>query len=164
MKLLALLKYVLSLDSKTLRSAWHSWASPWPVPAERWGGFAGYDGWFARVNNASLGVLSAYNAQVPAFERLFERSGKKMSDYIPIRALRPHWRNFFEDGVTLDLYPEPDKMAAEARKAGAPLFERLSDTAPDRRRVKRRDVRLNWGKTLDLSERFLCDCRIACVI
>ena len=32
------------------------------------------------------------------FERLFERSGKKMADYIPIRTLRPHWRNFFEDG------------------------------------------------------------------
>ena len=30
------------------------------------------------------------------FERLFERSGKKMSDYFSIRALRPHWRNFFE--------------------------------------------------------------------
>src|SRR5512139_39357 len=54
------------------------------------------------------------------FERLFERSGKKMSDYVSIRALRPHWRNFFEDGVTLDLYPEPDKMAAEARKVGEP--------------------------------------------
>ena len=54
------------------------------------------------------------------FERLFERSGKKMSDYFSIRPLRPHWRNFFEDGVTLDLYPEPDKMAAEARKVGEP--------------------------------------------
>jgi diapolycopene oxygenase len=52
------------------------------------------------------------------FEKLFERSGKKMSDYFSIRALRPHWRNFFEDGMVLDLYPEPDKMDAEARKAG----------------------------------------------
>lgn len=54
------------------------------------------------------------------FERLFERSSRKMSDYIPVRALRPHWRNFFEDGFTIDLYPEPDKMAEEARKAGEP--------------------------------------------
>ena len=54
------------------------------------------------------------------FERLFERSGKQMSHYVSLRALRPHWRNFFEDGVTLDLYPEPDKMAAEARKVGEP--------------------------------------------
>ena len=54
------------------------------------------------------------------FERLFERSGKKMADYVPLRTLRPHWRNFFEDGITLDLYPEPEKMAAEARKVGEP--------------------------------------------
>lgn len=52
------------------------------------------------------------------FERLFERSGKKMSDYIPIRALRPHWRNFFEDGKVVDLDPDPAVMAAEARKVG----------------------------------------------
>ena len=52
------------------------------------------------------------------FERLFERSGRKMSDYIAIRPLRPHWRNFFEDGQVVDLYPEPEKMAAEARKVG----------------------------------------------
>ena len=52
------------------------------------------------------------------FERLFERSGRKMSDYIPIRALRPHWRNFFEDGKVVDLDPDPFIMAAEARKVG----------------------------------------------
>jgi len=54
------------------------------------------------------------------FERLFTASGKRMSDYFTLRPLRPHWRNFFEDGVTLDLYPEPEKMAAEARKVGEP--------------------------------------------
>ncbi len=52
------------------------------------------------------------------FERLFERSGMKMSDHIPIRPLRPHWRNFFEDGKVVDLYPEPEKMTEEARKVG----------------------------------------------
>jgi predicted aminopeptidase len=46
------------------------------LKAERWGGFAGYDGWFGRANNASLGVLAAYNAQVPDFERLFDRQGR----------------------------------------------------------------------------------------
>jgi hypothetical protein len=46
------------------------------------------------------------------------------------------------------------------RSGGAPFFERLSEAGPDRRREKRREVRLNWGKALDLSERFLCDCRI----
>lgn len=52
------------------------------------------------------------------FERLFERSGKRMADYIPIRTLRPHWRNFFEDGTVVDLYPERERMAEEARKVG----------------------------------------------
>jgi predicted aminopeptidase len=43
--------------------------------AGRWGGFAGYDGWFARANNAAFGVQAAYFELVPAFERLFESSG-----------------------------------------------------------------------------------------
>ena len=41
-----------------------------------WHGFAGYDGWFERANNASFGVLAAYNELVPNFERLFEREGR----------------------------------------------------------------------------------------
>jgi len=52
------------------------------------------------------------------FARLFERSGRSMADYFSIHPLRPHWRNFFEDGVTVDLYPEPERMAEEARKVG----------------------------------------------
>lgn len=52
------------------------------------------------------------------FQRLFEASGKEMADYIPIRRVRPHWRNFFEDGTVVDLLPEPELMAEEARKAG----------------------------------------------
>ena len=52
------------------------------------------------------------------FEPLFARSGRKMSDYFTIVPLRPHWRNFFEDGTVIDLVPEPDAMAEQARKAG----------------------------------------------
>lgn len=52
------------------------------------------------------------------FERLFERSGRRMADYIPTCKVRPHWRNFFEDGTVVDLYPEPERMAEEARKVG----------------------------------------------
>ena len=46
------------------------------MKTERWGGYSGYDGWFARANNASFGVLAAYNQLVPNFERLFEREGR----------------------------------------------------------------------------------------
>ncbi|MBM3879830.1 MAG: phytoene desaturase [Verrucomicrobia bacterium] len=52
------------------------------------------------------------------FERLFTRSGKRLADYVPLRSLRPHWRNFFTDGTIVDLDPEPERMAAEARKVG----------------------------------------------
>jgi predicted aminopeptidase len=45
------------------------------LKAERWGGFAGYDGWFERANNAALGIQASYNELVPQFERLFARSG-----------------------------------------------------------------------------------------
>lgn len=45
------------------------------LKAARWGGYAGYDAWVARANNASLGVQGAYNELVPQFERLFERGG-----------------------------------------------------------------------------------------
>jgi predicted aminopeptidase len=46
------------------------------MKAAKWGGYSGYDNWFARANNASFGVLASYTALVPAFERLFEREGR----------------------------------------------------------------------------------------
>lgn len=48
---------------------------------ERWGGYAGYDAWFERANNASLAVQAAYNELVPAFERLFEREGRDFTRF-----------------------------------------------------------------------------------
>ncbi|MDB5998302.1 MAG: aminopeptidase, partial [Rhizobacter sp.] len=45
------------------------------MKAERWGGQPSYEAWFERANNASLGVLSAYNELVPGFERLFAEQG-----------------------------------------------------------------------------------------
>ena len=42
-----------------------------------WQGYAGYDAWFARANNASLGVLAAYTELVPQFERLYEQEGRE---------------------------------------------------------------------------------------
>ena len=54
----------------------------------RWEGFSGYDGWFERANNASLGVLAAYNELVPNFERLFEREGRDFAHfYAAVRRL-----------------------------------------------------------------------------
>ena len=55
---------------------------------DRWGGYAGYDGWFAHTNNAALGVLAAYNQLVPEFERLYEREGRDFGRfYAEVRRL-----------------------------------------------------------------------------
>jgi predicted aminopeptidase len=48
---------------------------------ERWGGYAGYDNWFAQANNPALAVQAAYNALVPAFERLYEREGRDFTRF-----------------------------------------------------------------------------------
>lgn len=45
------------------------------IKAERWGGHTAYDAWLARANNASFGMLAAYNELVPQFEDLFQRCG-----------------------------------------------------------------------------------------
>ncbi len=48
---------------------------------EAWGGFAGYDGWVARANNASFGVMAAYNELVPQFESLFVQQGRDFARF-----------------------------------------------------------------------------------
>ncbi|MFZ2450680.1 MAG: phytoene desaturase family protein [Methylovulum miyakonense] len=53
------------------------------------------------------------------FRRLFERVGKNMDDYVSIQTVEPHWRNFFEDGSTLDLSSDPVVMKQELDKLGA---------------------------------------------
>ena len=58
------------------------------LKAQRWQGYTGYDGWLASANNASLGVMAAYNELVPEFERLFERQGGDFTRfYAEVRAL-----------------------------------------------------------------------------
>ena len=48
-----------------------------------WAGFTGYDDWVANANNATLALQAAYDALVPAFERLFEQQG---SDFARLHA------------------------------------------------------------------------------
>lgn len=46
-----------------------------------WGGFAAYDPWVARVNNAMLGAQGAYDQLVPGFEALFEREDRDFARF-----------------------------------------------------------------------------------
>jgi predicted aminopeptidase len=53
-----------------------------------WGGFAAYDPWVARANNALLGAQGAYDQFVPGFEALFEREGRDFARfYDAVRSL-----------------------------------------------------------------------------
>lgn len=46
------------------------------------------------------------------FDRMFEASGKKLTDYVPIRQLQHEWRSFFTDSEVIDLYNNLDDMKA----------------------------------------------------
>ncbi|HET9404009.1 MAG TPA: aminopeptidase [Burkholderiales bacterium] len=56
---------------------------------DRWGGFAGYDRWFAqKPNNALLASVGIYSQLVPAFEALLEREGRDLPRfYAAVREL-----------------------------------------------------------------------------
>ena len=46
------------------------------------------------------------------FDALFEMHGKKRADYFKLVPVTPHWRNFFEDGTTIDLADTLEGMKA----------------------------------------------------
>lgn len=74
---------------------------------DRWGGFAGFDPWFARANNAALGVQGVYDDLVPEFERLFQRMG---GDY----------GRFYGEVRRLAALPHDERRAKLAAAANAP--------------------------------------------
>lgn len=57
---------------------------------KRWGGYVGYDAWFAQnLNNAHLAAVGLYHRHVPAFQLLLERAdGNMTAFYRSARALR----------------------------------------------------------------------------
>ena len=55
------------------------------------------------------------------FRDLFARAGRRFEDYVTLRPVTPHWRNFFEDGQIVDLDPDPDRMREELAKLGPDL-------------------------------------------
>ncbi|MET0311052.1 MAG: aminopeptidase [Burkholderiaceae bacterium] len=61
-----------------------------------WGGFAGYDSWVARANNALFGAQAAYDELVPGFESLFEREGRD-------------WQRFYDAARKLAAQPKNER-------------------------------------------------------
>jgi predicted aminopeptidase len=66
---------------------------------QSWNGFAGYDGWVDRANNASFGAQAAYDELVPGFEALFAASGQD-------------WQRFYDAVRTLAALPKDQRHEA----------------------------------------------------
>jgi predicted aminopeptidase len=64
-----------------------------------WNGYAGYDPFVARANNASFAAQAAYDEWVPAFEALFEREGRDFA-------------RFYDAVRTLGKRPKEERVAA----------------------------------------------------
>ncbi len=74
----------------------------------QWGGFAGYDAFAARANNASFAAQAAYNELVPGFLALFEREGRRFD-------------RFYDAVKALAARPQDERHA---------ILRRLADAAP----------------------------------
>ncbi len=68
----------LSADEKRAGKArvFEELRAEYQVLKERWGGYAGYDAWFAQdLNNAKLAAVATYHQYVPAFRALLQELG-----------------------------------------------------------------------------------------
>jgi diapolycopene oxygenase len=61
------------------------------------------------------------------FRPIFEGDGKRLEDYITLQRVDPQWRNFFEDGVVVDLWEDPARMRAELGRFGPQVFGEYKD-------------------------------------
>lgn len=78
-----------------------------------WGGYAGYDAWVARANNASFGAQAAYDQWVPAFEALFEAEGRDFARfYDAVQALAEQPRPTREARLQTLLPADAPRLAA----------------------------------------------------
>ena len=57
------------------------------------------------------------------FRQVFAAAGRKLEDYLTFVPVRPHWRNFFEDGTVFDLDPDPEEMSRQLARL-APGLDR----------------------------------------
>ena len=73
-------------DYAALRSTWQA------TPAQ----LAGYDRWVAKANNASFAAQAAYDEWVPAFEALFDQSGRR-------------WQPFYDEVRKLAALPRQER-------------------------------------------------------
>jgi diapolycopene oxygenase len=61
------------------------------------------------------------------FRQVFEGDGKRLEDYIGLKRVDPQWRNFFEDGVVLDLWEDRAQMRTELAQFGPRVTKEYED-------------------------------------
>lgn len=79
-----------------------------------WNGYAGYDPFVARANNASFAAQAAYDEWVPAFEALFEREGRDFA-------------RFYDAVRELGKRPKEERTAALRELAPSAVITAASD-------------------------------------
>jgi phytoene desaturase len=62
-------------------------------------------------------------------ERIFQEAGRDLHQEIDLIRLDPQWRCFYEDGSTLDLIADPERMAASLATESAAGYRRFIDLA-----------------------------------
>jgi predicted aminopeptidase len=72
---------------------------------QQWGGYAGYDSWVAKANNASFGALAAYDELVPQFDALFAQQTGRSQE---------RWTKFYAACKTLSDMPRKERREALA--------------------------------------------------
>jgi predicted aminopeptidase len=87
-------------QAATKNIAMQEFKSSYETLKAQWGGYAGYDLWVARANNASFGAMAAYDELVPQFEALFEKQGS--------------WQKFYDACQALAQLPRQERRAALA--------------------------------------------------
>jgi predicted aminopeptidase len=73
-----------------------------------WDGYAGYDAWVAKANNASFGALAAYDELVPQFEALYAKQTGTGQE---------RWNKFYDACKALTPLPRAERRAALAASA-----------------------------------------------
>ena len=90
---------------------------------DKWNGYAGYDRWFAKANNATMGTQGAYDDEVGAFERLFVAQGRDFDRfYAEVRRMAALTRP--ERDAAMAPYresPQAAPVVAPATPASAPI-------------------------------------------
>jgi predicted aminopeptidase len=72
---------------------------------KQWSGYAGYDPWVAKANNASFGALAAYDELVPQFDALFAKQTGSAQE---------RWSQFYAACKTLAELPRKERREALA--------------------------------------------------